>query len=344
MSRIKYWWKCAEGHEWEANIDNRKNGTGCPVCSGKKTVLETSLLGLHPELVAQQWDYGKNTYGPETVTPKSQKEVFWKCPEGHCWEQLISARVVGSRVRRNTSRKGEIRCPKCEPNQILTGGAYSDENILRALLAHVSARGYCPPAKTSSLDATEFFGHSASWGGAYTAYRDRNEGASYLCLLDPTFPSYSQDELVRACKKFKEKNGRYPQTKDGRADDYFDRIIPPRSKERLRKSTVNWKGVEKSLVKLTDKTISGFFATDVTLDRIKLISAVTTLLADFPGTMLSDYKHTSSLVYTGVDLKWVSVLSRLKMGRVEGCPVGTKISDLVPHLVYKGSRKSEAYL
>lgn len=32
----KAWWKCSKGHEWEAKIQNRNNGRGCPYCSGRK--------------------------------------------------------------------------------------------------------------------------------------------------------------------------------------------------------------------------------------------------------------------------------------------------------------------
>ena len=28
----KVWWKCKYGHEWEAVINNRNKGTGCPEC------------------------------------------------------------------------------------------------------------------------------------------------------------------------------------------------------------------------------------------------------------------------------------------------------------------------
>lgn len=36
-SHKKVWWKCSEGHVWEAMIFARSkpNGTGCPICSGK---------------------------------------------------------------------------------------------------------------------------------------------------------------------------------------------------------------------------------------------------------------------------------------------------------------------
>jgi hypothetical protein len=30
----KVWWKCIQGHEWEATVGNRVQGTGCPYCSG----------------------------------------------------------------------------------------------------------------------------------------------------------------------------------------------------------------------------------------------------------------------------------------------------------------------
>ena len=37
-SQKKVWWKCSEGHEWEAMVGSRakKNGTGCPVCRRRK--------------------------------------------------------------------------------------------------------------------------------------------------------------------------------------------------------------------------------------------------------------------------------------------------------------------
>lgn len=28
----KVWWLCERGHEWEARVTDRSNGTGCPYC------------------------------------------------------------------------------------------------------------------------------------------------------------------------------------------------------------------------------------------------------------------------------------------------------------------------
>ena len=40
-SNSKVWWVCTEGHSYEAQISNRTRGTrgtGCPYCSGRKTL------------------------------------------------------------------------------------------------------------------------------------------------------------------------------------------------------------------------------------------------------------------------------------------------------------------
>ena len=35
-SKKKMWWICKKGHEWEAIINNRNRGRGCPYCAGQK--------------------------------------------------------------------------------------------------------------------------------------------------------------------------------------------------------------------------------------------------------------------------------------------------------------------
>ena len=101
-SNKKVWWKCNKGHEWQAKIDSRTRGNGCPYCSGKYTVKgENDLQTLNPVL-AKEWNYEKNDgLSPADVTPNSHKTVWWKCSEGHEWQAAI-----GNRHRGNG-------CPKC---------------------------------------------------------------------------------------------------------------------------------------------------------------------------------------------------------------------------------------
>ena len=34
----KVWWLCPNGHSYEATLNHRTSGNGCPFCSGKKTL------------------------------------------------------------------------------------------------------------------------------------------------------------------------------------------------------------------------------------------------------------------------------------------------------------------
>ena len=51
-SNKKAWWVCADGHEWEAQINSVSKGSRCPYCSGRKSVVgSTDLASLRPDLV-----------------------------------------------------------------------------------------------------------------------------------------------------------------------------------------------------------------------------------------------------------------------------------------------------
>jgi uncharacterized Zn-finger protein len=86
------WWVCDKGHEWEAEINSRKKGRGCPYCSGKKTGSDNNLAVLNPTL-AKQWHSTKNgNLSPDMVTPGSNKKAWWVCDKGHEWEAVIGDR------------------------------------------------------------------------------------------------------------------------------------------------------------------------------------------------------------------------------------------------------------
>lgn len=98
--RRKVWWKCPEGddHEWEADIINVVNGSGCPCCLGRRIVDSNSLAAVKPEVVPL-WHNTKNgELTPETVAPYSSNIVWWKCPVGedHEWQASIANVAKGS--------------------------------------------------------------------------------------------------------------------------------------------------------------------------------------------------------------------------------------------------------
>ena len=95
-SNKKVWWKCSKGHEWQATINSRNKGNGCPYCSGRFVLKgENDLQTVNPKL-AKEWDYEKNNkLTPLDVLPNSSKKVWWKCNRGHEWQAKISDRNRG---------------------------------------------------------------------------------------------------------------------------------------------------------------------------------------------------------------------------------------------------------
>ena len=121
-SHKKILWKCSAGHEWDAAISDRNNGTGCPYCSSQK-ILEgfNDLNTVNPTLAAE-WNFEKNKeLTPADVMPNSHKKVWWRCSKGHEWSAKISHRNNG------------IGCPYCSGKKVLSG--YNDLNTINPNLA-----------------------------------------------------------------------------------------------------------------------------------------------------------------------------------------------------------------
>ena len=103
----KSWWKCSEGHSWQASINNRSKGSGCPFCSGRR-VTDNNRLSVKNHEVASEWDFDKNELSPYDVTVSSDKKAWWKCSEGHSWRAVINDRSNGSGCPTCAKRFGKI--------------------------------------------------------------------------------------------------------------------------------------------------------------------------------------------------------------------------------------------
>ena len=114
-SNTKVWWRCEEGHEWEAMVNSRTSkGLGCSVCSGKRLLVGYNDLATRFPDVAAQWHPTKNgDLTPDQVLAGSTKKVWWQCDLGHEWETVVS-----NRTRRDSG------CPVHSGRQLLTG--YND--------------------------------------------------------------------------------------------------------------------------------------------------------------------------------------------------------------------------
>ena len=103
----KYWWRCNDGHEWQASIFShiRKDETyrECPQCKA------TPLAITHPD-IASQWHPIKNgALQPTDVRAGSPTYIWWKCSKGpdHEWPQKLVERT-----------RGGTGCPFCDGKKI----------------------------------------------------------------------------------------------------------------------------------------------------------------------------------------------------------------------------------
>jgi hypothetical protein len=124
-SEKKVFWKCKNGHSWEASIKNRHlRNSDCPHCYennrseivrlGKLKKSSDTFGSVFPNLLSE-WDYDKNNISPFEVAPKSKLKVWWVCPHSHEYEKTIISRANGydcpncsSKKRSNSARKVRI--------------------------------------------------------------------------------------------------------------------------------------------------------------------------------------------------------------------------------------------
>lgn len=109
-SMKKVWWKCNNGHSWEAVIASRSGGNNCPYCGHRKVLAGFNDLKTRYPNIAKEWAYEKNdTLLPTQFMPQSEKKVWWKCEKGHYWKTYICNRIRGS------------NCPYCTGHFTLAG-------------------------------------------------------------------------------------------------------------------------------------------------------------------------------------------------------------------------------
>ncbi len=138
-SNTKTWWRCRDGHEWEATVAGRTSsrGSGCPVHAGRQVVMGVNDLATRFPDIAAQWHSTRNEYAPDGIVAGSTTRVWWRCEQGHQWEVAVSSR---------TSRGSG--CPVCAGKKPLT-----EDTTLAAQLPELAAQWH--PHNNSDLRADQ---------------------------------------------------------------------------------------------------------------------------------------------------------------------------------------------
>ncbi len=150
-SKRRLWWRCPKGpeHLWQAPVNRRTAGHGCPFCRNLRLSSTNSLAVVAPA-IARQWHPTKNgKLTPRDVVFGTPRVVWWKCPKGpdHEWQLAIVKRT-----------RGAGSCPFC------TGRRPSIAYDLVASAPHLAAEWH--PTKNRGLtphDVTLGSGRRVWW-------------------------------------------------------------------------------------------------------------------------------------------------------------------------------------
>lgn len=196
------WWKCAKGHEWEAKVDNRVKGRGCPICAGRLVLPGfNDLATTHPALAAE-WHPTKNgSLLPSNVTKGTHKKVWWLGPCGHEWQAKISDRSAGN------------GCPVCAGRMVLSGvNDLATTNPTLAAQWHPTKNGTQTPEQVPCSSSKKVWWLGTCGHEWEVSINNRNHGYGCpVCSGQQTLPGFNDLNTLRpdlAAKWHPTKNGK----------------------------------------------------------------------------------------------------------------------------------------
>lgn len=105
-SRLKVWWQCCVGHDYQQRIDKRTSGYGCSVCSRRTLVPGVNdMRTTEPVLTREFHSYKNGPKQPEELFASTTK-FWWKCiANNHDHQQTVQ------------HRRESRGCPNCPTEQ-----------------------------------------------------------------------------------------------------------------------------------------------------------------------------------------------------------------------------------
>jgi predicted nucleic acid-binding Zn-ribbon protein len=101
MSGLRVWWRCGTcGHRWQAAVNNRARGSGCPQCWRQRRQRREQVLAGHPlaetdRHLLREWDFARNERSPFDLSRGANWEAWWICSEcAHRWPARVPNRTL----------------------------------------------------------------------------------------------------------------------------------------------------------------------------------------------------------------------------------------------------------
>lgn len=144
----KVWWRCCKGHEWQARINSRTRGAGCPICTNRKVKLgENDLATTHPDLAAQWHPIKNGELTPQNIVAGNRRKVWWQCPKGHEWCATVLSRS-----------RGGNGCPVCDGKQVVPG-----DNDLASAFPEIAAQWHTTKNGLLTPEQVTIFSNRKVW-------------------------------------------------------------------------------------------------------------------------------------------------------------------------------------
>jgi len=158
-TKLKIWWICEKGHEWEESPKVRiTQNQDCPYCSGKRVSEDNCLSTLYPKIL-KEWDYNRNIISPDKITTGSSKYVWWLCAKKHSYKMTVNNKI---------NRKD--CCPYCSNKRVCF------ENCLNTIFPDISKEWH--PVKNKGLTTHDFMS-----GSSKKVWWLCEKGHSYLSVI-----------------------------------------------------------------------------------------------------------------------------------------------------------------
>jgi hypothetical protein len=141
-SHQRIWWQCnnSSEHVWQASVQRRTEGHGCPYCTNQKVSKDNSLAARYPS-VANQWHPTRNApVLPTDVVAGTGKSYWWRCFRSakHVWQAPVD--FICRRWRDGTNG-----CPFCKGNKVTDESCLKAKNPAVAKLWHPTRNGTLTP-------------------------------------------------------------------------------------------------------------------------------------------------------------------------------------------------------
>ena len=196
-SQKKVWWRGKCGHEWQAVIKNRANGSKCPYCTSHKIKKgENDLESIRPD-IAKEWSERNYPIKPSDVMANTNRKYWWKCDKGHEWKALVSSRNKGT------------KCPYCSGIILLQG--FNDLAATNPeLVSEWSDKNNISPNSVNAKSRISIIWSCRTCGYEWSTpiYKRVNGGVCPCCKRLEKLKGNVNTEYINKCKEIFEIN--YP--------------------------------------------------------------------------------------------------------------------------------------